>query len=63
MSKICKVYVILNYLKHLFILFYTITGCISFSAVALLVGIPIVNRNSAVRLKICVINTVIKKYN
>ena len=62
MSKICKVYVILNYLKHLFILFYTITGCISFFAFALLVGIPIVNTNSAVRLKICVINTVIKKY-
>ena len=42
MSKNCKkVCTTLNYVKHLFILASTVTGCVSISAFTSLVGIPI----------------------
>ena len=40
----------------------TITGCVSISASASLVGIPIGIRSSAAGLNICVITATIKKY-
>ena len=40
----------------------TITGCVSISAFASLVGIPIGITSSAIGLKICVANVGIKKY-
>ena len=47
-KKVCKV---LHYIKHLLILKSPITGCVSISAFASLVGIPIGITNSAVELK------------
>ena len=54
---------ILNYVDHLLILIYTITGCFLISAFASLVGIPMGITTSAIGLKTFVITAVIKKYN
>ena len=51
-KKVCRV---LNYIDHSFIVISTITGCVSISAFASLVGIPIRITSSAIGLKICVI--------
>ena len=56
-----KVYRVLNYIEHLLILISTVMGCISISAFASLVGIPIEITSSAIGLKICVITAGIKK--
>ena len=58
-KKVCTT---LNYIEHFLILGYTITGCISISAFASLVGIPIAITSSAIGLKICGITAAIKKY-
>ena len=50
-----KVYGVLNYIEHSLILISTVTGCVSISAVASLVGIPIGSTSSAIGLKISVI--------
>ena len=57
-----KVYRGLNYIEHLLISISTVTGCISISSSASLVGIPIWIKSSAIGLKICVITAWIKKY-
>ena len=57
-----KVYRILNYIEPLLILVSAVTRCISVSAFAYLVGIPIGITSSATGLKICVITARIKKY-
>ena len=57
-----KVCITLNYIEHFLILASTITGCISISAFASLLGIPIGNMSSAIGLKICEIAAGIKKY-
>ena len=57
-KKVCKN---LNYIEHFLVLGSTITGCISVSAFASLVGIPIGITSSAIGLKICAITTAIKK--
>ena len=59
-KKICKT---LNYIEHFLILGSTITGCVSISAFASLVDIPIGIKSSAIGLKICTITAGIKKYN
>ena len=51
----------LNYIEHLLISMSTVTGCVSISAFASLVGIPIVITSSAIILKICAITAGIKK--
>ena len=51
-----------NYIDHFLILGSTISGCISVSALASLIGIPIGITSSAIELKICAITAVIKKY-
>ena len=51
---------ILNYIEHLLIAIFTITGCVSISAFTSLVGIPIGITSSAIGLKICVITARIK---
>ena len=56
-----KVWRIFNYIEHLLILIYTVTECVSISAFASLVVVPIGITNSAVGLKICVITAGIKK--
>ena len=58
-KKICTT---LNYIKHWLILASVVTGCISISAFASLLGIPIEITSSAMGLKICVITAGIKKY-
>ena len=63
MSKKHKnVYRVLNYIEHLLILISTVAGCVSISTFTSLVGIPIGITSSAIRLKICVIISGIKKY-
>ena len=57
-----KVYATPNYIEHFLILASTITGCISISAFATLLGIPIWIASSAIGLKLCVIAAGIKKY-
>ena len=57
-----KVCVSLNYIEHFLILASTITGCVSISAFASLIGIPIGITSSAIGLKICAITTGTKKY-
>ena len=58
-KKVCTT---LNYIEHFLILGSTITGCISISAFASLVGIPIGLISSAVGLKIFSMTAGIKKY-
>ena len=52
----------LNYIQHFLILTCTITGCVSSSSFASLVGIPIGITSSAIGFKICVITVGVKKY-
>ena len=58
-KKTCKH---LNHVEHLLILVSTVTGCISISALPSLVCVPVGIKSSAVRIKICVITTGVKKY-
>ena len=46
-KKYCRVF---NYIDHLLIVIFTITGCVSIFAFASLVGIPIGITNSAIGL-------------
>ena len=57
-KKVCTT---LNYIEHFLILASTITGCISISVLASLIGIPIGITSSAIGVKICEITSVIKK--
>ena len=52
----------LNHTEHFLILGSTISGCVSISAFAHLVGIPIWITSFAIGLKICVMTAGIKKY-
>ena len=54
--------IFLNYIEHFLILGSTVTGCVSISVFASLVGIPIGIASSAIGLKIFVITAAIKKY-
>ena len=56
-----KVFTSLNYTEHFLILAFAITGCISISTFASLLGIPIGITSSSIWLKICSIAG-IKKY-
>ena len=58
-KKICTT---LNYIEHFLILGSTITGYISISVFAFLVGIPIGIIISAIGLKVCAITAAIEKY-
>ena len=53
---------VLNSIDHWLIVISTITGCVSISAFASLVGFPIGTTSSATGLKICAITARIKKY-
>ena len=52
----------MNYVEHLPILFSTVTCCVSISAFASLVCVPVSITTSAVSIKICTINAGIKMY-
>ena len=58
-KEVCRV---LNYVDVLLIVIFRITGCVSISAFASLVGIPIGIAGSTVGLKVFVITMAIKKY-
>ena len=62
MSRKQKVCSTLNYMQHFLIIASTITGCISVSAFASLLGIPIGVTNSGIGLKNCSVTATIKKY-
>ena len=51
--KLCKY---LNYVEHLLVLASAITGCVSISASASLVCVPVGITTSGVELKVCAIN-------
>ena len=51
---------LLNYIEHFVILASTFTGCVSTSAFASLIGIPIRIKSSTIGLKICAITAGIK---
>ena len=57
-----KVCTILNYIEYVFILGFTITGCIPISAFVSLVGIPIGIVSSPIGFKTCAITAGTKKY-
>ena len=57
-KKVCTT---LNYIEHILILASTITGCISISAFASLIGISVGIISSSIGLKICTIAAGIKK--
>ena len=57
-----KVYRVSNYVEHFLIIISTVTGCVSISVFASVVGIPIGIMSSAIGLKICVLTAGIKKY-
>ena len=52
----------LNYVENLLIFVSTITGCVSISAFASLVCVPVGIASSVVEIKICAITAGIKKY-
>ena len=58
-KKVCTT---LNYIEHVFTLAFTITGCISISAFASLLDIPIGITSSAIGLKTYATAAGIKKY-
>ena len=58
-QKVCTT---LNHIEHVLFLAFTITGCVSISVFASLIGIPIGLSSSAIRLKMCAITGEIKKY-
>ena len=57
-----KIRITLNYIEHFITLPSTITGCISLSAFASMIGIPIRTTRSAIGLKVCAITAGVKKY-
>ena len=59
-KKVCRV---LNYIDHLLNIDSTVIGCVSISAFASLVGMPIKIASSAIGLKVCITTAAIKKYN
>ena len=58
-KKTCKY---LNYVEHLIILVSTVTDCVSISAFASLVWVPVGITSSAIGIKICAPTGEIKKY-
>ena len=61
MSKKYKKIKYLNHVEYLLILSSKITDCVSISAFALLVCVPVSIMSSAVKIKICAITARIKK--
>ena len=58
-KEVCRV---LNYIDHSLNVITAITGCVSISAFASLVSIPLGIMSSAIGLTICVVNAAIKNY-
>ena len=58
-KKVCRV---LNYFEHFLVFVSAVNFCVSISAFASLVGVPVCIATSAIGIKICVITAAIKKY-
>ena len=58
-KKACKY---LNYIENLLILSSAVTACVSISAFASLIYVPVGITSSAIGIKICAITAGIKKY-
>ena len=58
-KKVCKA---LNYFEHFLFFVSVVSGCVSVSTFASLVGIPIYVTSSALGLKTCSVTTGINKY-
>ena len=58
-KKVCTT---LNYIEHLLILAFVVTGCVSISTFTSIVGIPLGITSSAVVIKLCAVTERIKKY-
>ena len=58
-KKVCTT---LNYIEHFLISGFAVTGCVSISAFASLVGIPTGITSSRIGLNICATTAAIKKY-
>ena len=58
-KKTCKY---LNYVEYLLILASAVTGCVSISAFASLVSVPVGITNAVAGIKICLMTAGIKKY-
>ena len=58
-KKVCRA---LNYFEHFLVFVSELSGCVSISAFASLVGFPVGIASSAVGLKICAITAGIKKF-
>ena len=58
-NEICGTF---NYFEQFIIFISAVSGCVSISAFASLVGIPLGITSSAVELKICAVTAGIKKY-
>ena len=52
----------LNYFQHFFVFVSAVTGCVSISSFASLVGVIVGITSSAVGIKICAITARIKKF-
>ena len=61
-EKYKKTWKNLNHVEHLLILISTVTGCVSISAFASLVCVPVCITSAAVGIKICEITAGIKMY-
>ena len=61
-GKYKKTYKYLDNVEHLLILVSTVTGCVSISAFASLVCVPVDITSSAVGIEICEVTSGIKKY-
>ena len=59
-KKVCRA---LSYFEHFIVFTSAVSGCVSMSASASLVAVPVGIASSAVELKICAIDAGIKKYN
>ena len=61
-EKYKKTFKYLNYVEHLLILVPTVTGCVSISAFASLVCVPVGITSFVAGIKVCAITAGIKKY-
>ena len=57
-KKMCKV---MNYFEYFLIFISAVSGCVSISAFALVIGVPVGITSSALGLKICAMTAGIKK--
>ena len=58
-TKVCRTF---NYFEHFLVFIYAVSDCVSISAFASIVGVPVGIASSSVGLRICTITAGIKNY-